>query len=397
MKKHGYFTTCFSNNLYLSSKSGLNAGFDDFRYRGVSEAKSEASSPKSSGGLLQKLKEIPSMQSKALVKNILDTFNEKKALQRDKGAYNTEIGFTKWVKQLDRDKPFFTYIHYQEPHSVYFPPYPFRRRFFSGTWLDEGKFLEFDHMRYFAGKTQFTESQVEGYKELYDGEITYLDWRMHRLFRLLKEHNLYDDTIIFVTADHGELFGENGFFWHAFCLYEPLIRVPLVARFPDWFKRDVRSLEIVQTNDLVPTILDGLNIDWKYKNDRQGQSFLNGSNRQAALTETYNPEPMIDRWLQRNKDLEKRDFTQYLRDLTAYRTATDKLIRASDGRHEFYDLQTDAQESKNLVGSSEPRITQRQKELQEWAGSFTPHRVAEGTQPGFDKATWEKMKALGYA
>ena len=176
-----------------------------------------------------------------------------------------------------------------------------------------------------------------------------------------------------------------------------LIRVPLIARFPEWFKQDHRSLEIVQTNDLVPTILDGLNIDWKYKNDRQGQSFLNGSNRQAALTETYNPEPMIDRWLQRNKDLEKRDFTQYLRDLTAYRTATDKFIRASDGRHEFYDLQTDAQESKNLVGSSDPRITQRQKELQEWAGSFTPHRVAEGTQPGFDKATWEKMKALGYA
>lgn len=398
LKEHGYFTTCFSNNLYLSSKSGLQAGFDDFRYRGVSEAKSSAaSSHKSSNGLLNTIKSIPSMRSKMLVKNVLDVFDTAKALQRDDGAYETELGFQQWLQDIDQDQPFFTYIHYQEPHSIYFPPYPYRRRFFSGTWRQEGKFLELDHMRYFAAKTQFTESDVEHYKELYDGEIAYLDWRMHRLFRLLKKHDLYDNTIIMVTADHGELFGENGFFWHAFCLYDPLIRVPLVVRYPDWFPRDHRSLEIVQTNDLVPTLLHGLNVDWKYTNDRQGQSFLNGSTRKAALTETYNPESMIDRWLQRNKDLSKEDFAHYLRDLNAYRTLSDKFISASDGRHEFYDLATDAVEAENLFSGSDPRIAERQKELQEWTGSFTPHRVAPGTQPGFDKATWEKMKALGYA
>ena len=399
LRENGYFTACFSNNMYLSSKSGLDAGFDDFYYQGAKQQKSKDSTkPSKKNVLLQKLKDSVGLPQKNLAKNVIDLFSYEKSLQRDDGAYATEMAMKKWLRgQHDREKPFFAYVHYQEPHSVYFPPYPYRRRFFSGSWRDEGALLEFDHINYFAGKTNFIETQVNHFKELYDGEIAYLDWRLGRIFQLLKNQNIYDDTVVIVTADHGEMFGEGGFFWHAFCLYESLIRVPLVIRYPGWFQRDARSLEIVQTNDLTPTLLEGIGIDWKYKNDRQGQSFLNGSTRKAALTETFNPEMMIDRWRQRNKGLAVDDFKQYMRDLTSYRTLDDKLIYASDGAHEFYDLKSDPGEFKNLYADDDKRSQSRQAELQKWIGSFTPHVVSGDTQSGFDKATWEKMRTLGYA
>ena len=398
LQQNGFTTACFSNNMYISSRSGLDAGFDHFFYRGVREQKSDTSAePSRKSRLLQKAKDRIGMPQKNLIKNLVDVFFYEKSLHRDDGAYATEVAMTRWLQEQDRHKPFFAYVHYQEPHSVYFPPYPYRRRFFSLGWLEEGRYLEFDHINYFAGKTHFTESQVNHYMELYDGEIAYLDWRLGRLFQFLKKEGMYDDTVIIVTADHGEMFGEGGFFWHAFCLYEPLIRVPLIIRYPEWFSRDTRSLEIVQTNDLTPTLLDGLGIDWRYKNDRQGQSFLNGSERRAALTETFNPELMIDRWLQRNKGLTKDDFRQYLRDLAAFRTADDKFVLSSDGAHEFYDLIADPGESENLYTDKNERAKKRRSELLEWTGTFKPHAVSADTQPGFDKATWEKMRALGYA
>jgi len=398
LSDNGYFTICFSNNMYLSSKSGLDAGFADFRYRGVAEHAADAAADDSRhSGLAQKAKDRLGLKTKNIAKNVVDLFSYKKSLQRDDGAFATEASFAQWIKGHDRGTPFFSYIHYQEPHSVYFPPYPYRRRFFSGSWLQEGRYLEFDHINYFAGKTQFSETQVAHFQELYDGEIAYLDWRLGRLLQILKKQNVYENTIVIVTADHGEMFGEHGYFWHAFCLYEPLIRVPLIIHYPDWFERDNRSLEIVQTNDLTPTLLDGLGIDWKYKNERQGQSFLGGSKRTAALIETFNPQLMIDRWRQRNNGLAPEDFSQYLRDLKAWRSVDEKLIHSSDGAHEFYDLKTDPDETNNLFGSDHKRIKKSQSELQKWTGSFTPHRVSGNTQPGFDKATWEKMRALGYA
>lgn len=396
LKNHGYSTICFSNNMYLSDKTGLHVGFDDFLYRGVSIGQAE-NSVKTKNPILRRLKDIPSQRTKTLWKNVADAFDPAKALTRDKGAYDTERAFQQWLGGHDRQKPFFAYIHYQEPHSIYFPPYAYRRRFFSGSWLDESAYLTFDHMRYFAGKAHFTETQVRHYLELYDGEITYTDWRLGRLTQILKNQRLFDNTVLIVTADHGEMFGEHGFFWHAFCLYEPLIRVPLLLRYPPWFERDTRSLDIVQTTDIVPTLLHGLEIEWDYSRDGQGQSFLHGSQRQAALTETLNPEPMIDRWLQRHDDIRKQDFAHYLRDMRSFRTANGKLISTSDGVHEFYDMKNDPAESCTLYGSGDRRVDEYGHELKKWLDSFAPHIRSHTTQPGFDKATWEKMKALGYA
>lgn len=397
LRQHGYHTICFSNNMYLSSRTGMSRGFDEFYYQGQKE-KNTLPPPRKSvrGKVLGHVKDALSVETKTMIKDILDMGAPSRAATRDDGAYATELAFCRWLERYDHSKPFFGYIHFQEPHSVYFPPKPFRKRFFSGSWREQYRYLQFDFMRYFAGLINFTESQVKHYLELYDGEIAYLDWRMGRILNFMRRRDLLDRTALFITADHGENMGENGFFWHAFCLQNSLIKVPLIARFPDWFSKDKRITGLVQNHDILPTLCEGLGIEWKFKNELQGVSFLNGAIREAALTETYNPEKMVDRWLLNRKELRKVDFVHYLRDLRAIQTLSDKLVWASDRRHQYYDLVTDPGESNNLYDSRETRVQKANRALQKWLAAFKPH-VANDHQPEFDKHTWMKMKALGYA
>ena len=396
LQKNGYFTICFSNNMYISASTGLNQGFTDFRYQGKLEKMPDAAESKKPKTPASLMKAMLSPRTKSLLKDVLDSFQIRKRLSRDDGAFRTEVSFIDWLAHYQGTDPFFAYIHYQEPHSIYFPPFPFRRRFFTGSWVEESAYLHYDHIGFFAGKHSFTEEQIEHYQQLYDGEIAYLDWRLGRLFDFLRQKKVFDRTMIIVTADHGECMGENGYFWHAFCLYDPLIRVPLIVHYPEWFSKASRVTKIVQSNDIVPTILEGLGIEWRHQGEGQGQSFLHGPRRTAALTETDNPEKMVARWLKRRTDVREEDFRHYLRDLTSYRTVDEKLIRASDGFHEFYDLVADPQESHNAYAASGKRIKAAEKALREWHGTFRPH-VADSHQPGFDKDTWEKMKSLGYA
>ena len=395
LKSIGYATTCFSNNIYITPETGLTQGFDSYYYRGR-EQKHQAGEKGGNDGLMSGLKTGLSTRAKTIVKDVIDSFNRQRALQRDDGAFRTEVAFFKWLRNRQSEQPFFAFIHYQEPHSVYFPPLPFRRRFFAGSWRESLEYLEFDHISYFAGKKTFTRHRLDLYQQMYDGEIAYLDWRLGRIFEALKEKEILDGTLVLITADHGECFGERGYIWHAFCLYDPLIKVPLLIRYPQWFPKGQHFKELAQTNDLVPTILEGIAVDWNYKNENQGISFLNGPARQAALTETVSPEKMVDRWLNRSNHLAKEDFAQYFRDLKSYRTLAEKLIRSSDGTSEFFDLAKDPSEENNIYDSRNETVRQYEKALDRWHESLKPH-VADDKQPGFNKATWEKMKALGYA
>jgi arylsulfatase A-like enzyme len=396
LQQNGYFTICFSNNMYISPQTGLDQGFMDFRYQGKPEKLPGTSPLRKKKSLSRGIKTLLSTRVKSLMKDVIDYKRTEKSLSRDDGAFKTEQSLFQWLNQHPSDKPFFAYIHYQEPHSIYFPPFPFRRRFFSGSWLSESTFREFDHIGYYAGKLTLNEEQIGHYKELYDGEIAYLDWRLGRLFDFLRHKKIYDQTLIAVTADHGENMGEKGHFWHAFCLYDPLIRIPLIVRYPEWFTPSSRVQDLVQSNDIVPTCYEGLGIDWQYRDQRQGQSFLTGSRRSEVLTEADNPEKMVDRWLKRRSDIPKGEFGHFLKDLRSIRTNDEKYIHASDGYHEFYDLKADPAESKNIYDSTDQRIISFDQKLKEWIGTCTPH-VAKSDQPGFDKDTWEKLKMLGYA
>jgi arylsulfatase A-like enzyme len=104
-----------------------------------------------------------------------------------------------------------------------------------------------------------SEGERENLKAIYADMIYHNDFHLGVLIRVLKEMNLFDQTLFILTADHGESFGEHGVNSHGGAPYDELIRVPLIMKFPSsQFYGKVKSL--VQHIDIVPTILESAHV-----------------------------------------------------------------------------------------------------------------------------------------
>ena len=130
----------------------------------------------------------------------------------------------KWLeKACASGQPFFAWVHFYDPHSPYAPPPPYATRYA-------------DHP--------------------YEGEIAYTDEVLGNLFARLQRLGVWDRTAIIVTADHGESLGEHGEEEHGFFIYDAVVHVPLIMRYPARIGRGVRVKTEARSVDLVPTVLD---------------------------------------------------------------------------------------------------------------------------------------------
>ena len=142
--------------------------------------------------------------------------------------------------------PFFGYTHFLPPHD----PYNTRREFvgqFKDDWQPEAKprhFFENNH----------TEASLNDLRREYDEFILYLDAEFARLYEALSNAGSLENTYIFLTSDHGEMF-ERGIYRHLTqTLYEPIIHVPLIVFQPgQTSRRDV--YDVTNSVDLLPTFL----------------------------------------------------------------------------------------------------------------------------------------------
>jgi arylsulfatase A-like enzyme len=136
----------------------------------------------------------------------------------ERPASEVSDGALAWLSGAER--PFFLWVHYYDPHERYAPPEPFAASF--------------------AGRP-------------YDGEIAYVDSELGRLLGALAARGELDDTLIAVTADHGESLGEHAELTHSHTLYDAVLAVPLVFRGP--FVPPGRVVEeVVRTVDIAPTL-----------------------------------------------------------------------------------------------------------------------------------------------
>jgi arylsulfatase A-like enzyme len=127
----------------------------------------------------------------------------------------------------DIEEPFFFWVHYFDPHFEY---------------------LSHQHWAHFGN------SPIDRY----DQEIAFTDYHIGRILSYLRQLDLYDNTIIIFTSDHGEEFGEHGSKYHYTC-YEEILRVPLIIKAP--FLEPGISTTVAEQIDFLPTILAMLNIE----------------------------------------------------------------------------------------------------------------------------------------
>ena len=176
----------------------------------------------------------------------------------------------RWLRD-HRQEPFFVYYHYRHVHLPYDPSPPYDRMF-TPVGYDRSAFTKEkvrmvrEEVTIPAGSLGFNTGDRDWVHGLYDGEVREMDDVFLRaLFRTMEELGLSDNTLLIVTADHGEELLDHGFVGHASTslsstLYDELIRIPLIMRWPGGLPTGRRIEHQVQMIDVMPTVLDLLGI-----------------------------------------------------------------------------------------------------------------------------------------
>ena len=146
----------------------------------------------------------------------------------------------------DDPRPFFLYVHTIDPHGPNTPPEPYDRLF-----TDNPRVAPLPG----ALTLETPAEDVENMRALYDAELRYADEYFGRLLDALRARNLYDNTLIVFTSDHGEEHLEHGRGGHGQQLFEECVRVPLVVHFPGAEGGGKRITARASLLDMVPTIL----------------------------------------------------------------------------------------------------------------------------------------------
>jgi arylsulfatase A-like enzyme len=237
----GYRTGGFVGNYMVSREPGIGRGFvhyEDFRRNVRQLAMSSALT--SWLGHWGRLRRIVGWY---------DNVNRRKV-----DAVNA--GLLRWIRE-GGDRPYFAFVNYFDAHEVYLPPAPFNTMYGPDTARKNWHVLfsmPNGGSGYRANKEQMRPHEVRAELDAYEAALTHLDSRFGAMLDTLAASGALDNTIVVVTSDHGEHFGEHGEFDHGTTLYPQLLHVPLVIYAPGHVPSGVDVRESVTLRDLAATI-----------------------------------------------------------------------------------------------------------------------------------------------
>jgi len=278
-----------------------------------------------------------------------------------------------WL-EINSRRPFFLFLNYMEPHDPYYPPSgsdryreAFKKRFWDPLQTK------------FVNKDRFAAPESERLLGLYDGEIGYLDEKIGQLLEKLMELGAYENTLIILTSDHGEFFGEHGLWGHGLGPYEEVHRVPLVIKYPHSKLRGVEEAW-VQTLDIFPTVLRAVGLSIPPLLDGTAIPGLD----HPIIAEQYYSEFNSLNFGPR--------FGQ------AYRTLYEepwKLTLYSDGVMKLYNLVEDTAEEYDLAIERNDLAREMRDRLERYVASLVPVDAPDARER-LDADTLERLRSLGY-
>ena len=259
-----------------------------------------------------------------------------------KRAEDVNRHFLSWLSKKPK-RPFFAFLNYYDAHEPYLPAPPFDKEFGDVQKLKSA--LLYNGRG--AGPSN-KEKKTPEYRAMigsaYDGAIAYMDHQIGLLVDELERKNVLDNTILVITADHGEHLGEHDLFGHSNSLFMTVIHVPLLISFPHTVPADRTVAEAVSLRDLAATIMDLANL-------REDSVF---------------PGSSLRRHWEDGKNVSQPDTTPILSELNSddgnpgWKGAKKSLIAEGkhyilygDGHEELYDIAVDPREERNLAETQE--------------------------------------------
>lgn len=153
-----------------------------------------------------------------------------------------------WLAELPASEPYFLFVNYFDPHAPYEPIHE------HPDLPNAQKPFQPDYDSLMRGESLLSQSERKILRDRYDAEIREMDRQLGRLLDAVLVREIDRQTLVIVTADHGEALGEEGRFGHGFWLTEDLIRIPLVVRYPDERGAGTWDDQPIQLVDVLPLV-----------------------------------------------------------------------------------------------------------------------------------------------
>lgn len=362
LRAGGYRTTGVAANLYLRADFGLERGFDRFRIPRPVPILAVENGFMLRGGLRRGLSLL------------FDTaqFDRLFSLGQDitTGLLAELAGHSK------PGAPVFAFVNYMDAHFPYVPPAPYSTRYPGRRpGMTQGD-LEEEQQALISGKGVAGDYRPHCISQ-YDGGIAYLDQQIGDVVTWLKRRGAYDNTMIVVTSDHGEAFGEHNRVEHGNSPYQNLLYVGLMVKYPGQAHRGTEERP-VSLIDVAPTILETVGI--AVPPAMQGRSLSAPADREI-YSETF-PCPVAHSPDCPNGCTARAIFSWPY-----------KFIASSNGRRELFDLGRDSAENHNLYIQQPERAAQLAGRLALWMKSMPEQSRVKHTLSPEDL---QRLKSLGY-
>jgi arylsulfatase A-like enzyme len=270
--------------------------------------------------------------------------------------------------------PFFLFLNYMDAHEPFLPPPPYDRMYPGSEIAYRG--LDFDVNK---NNVAIDPKAREYFVSQYDGALGYLDEKLAEVFALLKKQGIYDRTLIIVTSDHGEAFGDRNIVGHGTSLYEDQIRIPLLVKYAG--QSQPKRVEAPAGHvDLMPTILEAAGV--AIPDGIQGVAL--------PRLEELESRPVVAEFHGDSENSGPRfECCKF-----AIISGSYKLIYSTQGSREVFDLAADPAESRNLDKPETPLSAALLGQLTAWSRRTVP-RYLSAKESGQDEI--ERLKSLGYA
>lgn len=243
----------FSNNGHLTRERGYDRGFDSFHDL----------VPPDSRSFLDKLKQNDTLRNSKTVARTYRLFRKVHGAVKARNGGDVLDPFpnpkttadvvTDFVqRRLAASRDSFVWAHYMDPHKPFHPD-----QAVDGPEIDRTREEIKNLNSYKNAKKPVGEADMMFLESLYESNIRYLDRELSRLFAWLREQELYEDSLIVVVGDHGELFGEHDLMFHPWDVdpFDELIQTPLLVKYPGGRHAGESFDHLVQHADISPTLV----------------------------------------------------------------------------------------------------------------------------------------------
>ncbi len=298
------------------------------------------------------------------------------------------------LRSRSSDRPLFLFVNFIGAHSPYDSCGEFCERYASP---DGGKNVGSNLYANYIDKP-FSQAEVTHLRDLYDAEVRQVDHLLGNMIETFRERDLWDDSLVIITSDHGENFGYQGHVGHVFTLNDATTRVPLIVRAPGGRRNPSDRAEPVQLTDVFSTVLAAADLDAE-AHDAQGFNLLSPlPDDREVLLEYYRPLQAIGLILAAGNDQQRALIKPHNRALRGIVADRWKFIEADDGTRALYDLNGDPEELANLAGT--PQQAAREQRLREQLAALRETYAATDVEPAagtqVDEPTRRALEAIGY-